>query len=118
MKKVIAILAFVVVASTSTIAYFCVQPKGQLMGTINQLEAQGYSLAGVTCSPINYFAAPTPPYVKSIISVRMNRIQCPDGNQLSPCYFFGTAYFTAEEVVVNNNGNTIHTNVSQIFVAL
>jgi len=116
MKKVLAILAFVAIASVSTIAAFCVQPKGQLQGTINHLKGQGYSLTSIDCAPINYFVAPTPPYVNSIITVRMRKTECPGINE--PCISLGSAMFTADEVVINKNGNTIHTNVSQIFVAL
>ena len=121
MKKLLTLLAIATLVTatniTPTQSALCVQPKGQLQGTINQLEAQGYSLASIECTTINYFVAPTPPYVNRIFSVRMNRIQCPDFGT-GPCYYFGSAYFTAEEVVVNKNGNTIHTNISQFLVAL
>lgn len=117
MKRVIAILAFAALVSASSIASFCVQPKGQLLGKIKQMEANGYTLASINCAQVSYFVAPTPPYLNATITVRMNRVVCPDGGS-GPCYYFGSAVFTADEVVVNNNGNTIHTNVTEAIVAL
>jgi hypothetical protein len=35
-----------------------------------------------------------------------------------PCISFRSVTFADDELVLNNNGNTIHTNVSQIYVAL
>lgn len=116
MKKLISMMSLVALATVTTIAAFCVQPKGQLQGTINQLEADGYSIASIECVQVNYLVAPTPPYVNRIITVKMNKIDCFGGD--GPCALLGTAIFTADEVVINNNGNTIQTNVSDVIVAL
>ena len=77
MKKLLTLLAIATLVTatniTPTQSALCVQPKGQLQGTINQLEAQGYSLASIECSTINYFVAPTPPYVNRILSAHIHK---------------------------------------------
>jgi len=59
MKKLLTLLAIATLVTatniTPTQSALCVQPKGQLQGTINQLEAQGYSLATIECTTINYW---------------------------------------------------------------
>lgn len=116
MKKIISMLSLVALATVTTIAAFCIEPKGEVMGTINRLEADGFTLASIECAQVNYLVPPTPPYVNRIITVKMNKIECFGGD--GPCALLGTAIFTADEVVVNNNGNTIQTNVSDVIVAL
>lgn len=94
---------------------YCVEPKGELLGTIHQLEAQGYILVSVDCQPINYLVAPTPPYVNSKITVVMREVQCPENDLMgAPCILLSTAYITADEIVQNSAGTTIQTNVQTI----
>ncbi|MFT5777906.1 MAG: hypothetical protein ACI837_000854 [Crocinitomicaceae bacterium] len=124
MKKLITSLSVFALLLTPTFvnaqeitASFCVEPKGELLGTIHQLEAQGYTLTDLQCAPINYLVAPTPPYLNQIISVTMREIHCPEFGQ-GPCFLLSTTHFTAEEIVQNSVGATIHTNISPILIAL
>lgn len=90
--------------------------KGELLGKINHLEAQGWTLSAVNYAQIFYLIQPTPPYINANISVQLQLIQCT--GETGPCVLLGTATITAEEWVVNDNGNKVLKNVSDAFIAL
>ncbi len=95
---------------------FCVEPEGEVEATIASLEEDGWTLVSIDCQPVLYFVEPTPPYVDQILTVVLRRIQCPDDG--GPCISFGRATFTADLVVINEDGDTEQTNVSPVFIAL
>ncbi len=121
MKRLITSLSVFTLLTLSSVAYtqnYCVEPSGELLGTIHQLEAQGYTLTDIQCTQVNYLVEPTPPYVNRIINVTMREIQCPENDLMGmPCILLSTAHFTAEEIVQNEAGTTRQTNISQIIIA-
>lgn len=118
MKRILSIVVMTVVMMIPVLAtpVNCVEPKGPLQGTINNLEAQGWTVADISCQQVYYLVHPTPPYVNRIVTVRMHKVECPTPS--GPCILLGTATFTADEVVLNNNGNTNFRNVSTPIFAL
>ena len=113
---VVALVAATNITPSQSASGDCVQPKGELLGTITQLESQGYRVSSIDCASVSYFAPPTPPYVNRMISVVMRKFVCYPETGL--CALLGTAKFTADEVVVNDNGNSIQVNVSSVYAAL
>lgn len=115
----VGVFALLLLSSFSYAQSYCIEPSGELLGTIHQLEAQGYIVTDIQCTEVNYFVAPTPPYVNRIIEVTMREIQCPENDLMGmPCILLSTARFTAEEVVQNEAGTTRQTNISPIMIAL